>query len=52
MPQEEFVPADTQSGFLGWRICAAAILTQAVAIGFALDSVGVFVAPLAEELSV
>ena len=50
MAQEEFVPADKQSGFLGWRICAAAVLTQAVAIGFTLGSVGVFAAPLAEEL--
>ncbi len=50
MAQEEFVPADTQSGFLGWRICAAGVLTQAVAIGFTLGSVGVFAAPLAEEL--
>lgn len=36
--------------FFGWRVCAAAVLTQAVAIGFTLGSVGVFAAPLAQEL--
>lgn len=36
--------------FSGWRVCAAAVATQAVAIGFTLGSVGVFAAPLAEEL--
>lgn len=36
--------------FSGWRICGAAVLTQAVAIGFTLGSVGVFAAPLAQEL--
>lgn len=36
--------------FSGWRVCAAAVLTQAVAIGFTLGSVGVFAAPLAAEL--
>lgn len=36
--------------FSGWRICAAAVATQAVAIGFTLGSVGVFAAPLSEEL--
>lgn len=36
--------------FSGWRICAAGVLTQAVAIGFTLGSVGVFAAPLAREL--
>lgn len=36
--------------FSGWRVCAAAVATQAVAIGFTLGSVGVFAAPLAAEL--
>ncbi len=36
--------------FSGWRICGAAVLTQAVAIGFTLGSVGVFAAPLAKDL--
>lgn len=36
--------------FSGWRICAAAVLSQSVAIGFTLGSVGVFAAPLAQEL--
>ncbi len=36
--------------FSGWRVCGAAVLTQAVAIGFTLGSVGVFAAPLAQEL--
>ena len=36
--------------FAGWRVCGAAVLTQAVAIGFTLGSVGVFAAPLASEL--
>lgn len=36
--------------FSGWRVCGASILTQAVAIGFTLGSVGVFAAPLAAEL--
>ncbi|MEZ4334068.1 MAG: MFS transporter [Myxococcota bacterium] len=36
--------------FFGWRVCAAAVLTQAVAIGFTLGSVGVFAAPLARDL--
>jgi len=36
--------------FSGWRVCGAAVLTQAVAIGFTLGSVGVFAAPLAQDL--
>ncbi|MFO0688329.1 MAG: MFS transporter [Myxococcota bacterium] len=36
--------------FSGWRVCGAAVLTQAVAIGFTLGSVGVFAAPLAKDL--
>lgn len=36
--------------FSGWRVCGAAVLTQAVAIGFTLGTVGVFAAPLAAEL--
>ena len=36
--------------FAGWRVCGAAVLTQAVAIGFTLGSVGIFAAPLAEDL--
>lgn len=36
--------------FSGWRICAAAVLSQSVAIGFTLGSVGVFAKPLAAEL--
>ena len=36
--------------FSGWRVCGAAVLTQAVAIGFTLGTVGVFAAPLAKDL--
>ena len=36
--------------FSGWRVCAAGVATQAIAIGFTLGAVGLFAAPLAEEL--
>jgi MFS family permease len=36
--------------FSGWRICAAGVATQAIAIGFTLGAVGLFAAPLADEL--
>ncbi|MCB9725605.1 MAG: MFS transporter [Spirochaetaceae bacterium] len=35
--------------FSGWRVCAFAALTQAIAIGFTLGTVGVFAAPIASE---
>jgi len=36
--------------FAGWRVCAAGVATQAIAIGFTLGAVGLFAAPLGEEL--
>lgn len=36
--------------FSGWRVCAVGVVTQALAIGFTLGAVGLFAAPLAEEL--
>lgn len=36
--------------FSGWRVCAFAALTQAVAIGFTLGAVGLFAVPMAEDL--
>ena len=36
--------------FSGWRVCATGVVTQAIAIGFTLGAVGLFAAPLAEEL--
>ncbi|MBY0401214.1 MFS transporter, partial [Myxococcota bacterium] len=36
--------------FSGWRVCGAAVLTQAVAIGFTLGSVGLFAEPLKQDL--
>ncbi len=36
--------------FAGWRVCSAGVATQAIAIGFTLGAVGLFAAPLAEEL--
>ena len=44
------MPRAPHPAFSGWRVCGAAVLTQAVAIGFTLGSVGVFAAPLAQEL--
>jgi MFS family permease len=36
--------------FSGWKVCAAGAGTQAIAIGFTLGAVGLFAAPLGEEL--
>jgi MFS family permease len=36
--------------FAGWRVCTSGVVTQAIAIGFTLGAVGLFAAPLAEEL--
>lgn len=44
------MPHAPHPAFSGWRVCGAAVLSQAVAIGFTLGSVGVFAAPLAQEL--
>ncbi len=44
------MPRAPHPAFSGWRVCAASVLTQSVAIGFTLGSVGVFAAPLAAEL--
>ncbi len=44
------MPRAPHPAFSGWRVCGASVLTQAVAIGFTLGSVGVFAAPLAKEL--
>lgn len=44
------MPSAPHPAFSGWRVCAAAVLTQAVAVGFTLGSVSVFAAPLAADL--
>jgi len=35
--------------FVGWRVCAAGVLTQAVAIGFTISGVSVFAESLSKE---
>lgn len=46
-PHSAFAP---HPSFAGWRVCAAGVATQAIAIGFTLGAVGLFAAPLAREL--
>lgn len=43
------MPVAPHPHFSGWRVCAFAALTQALAIGFTLGAVGLFHAPLADE---
>ena len=46
------MPPAPHPSFSGWRVCAFAALTQALAIGFTLGAVGLFAAPMAAEFGI
>ncbi len=46
------MPPEPHPHFSGWRVCAFAALTQALAIGFTLGAVGLFAGPMGAEFGI